>query len=58
MGNCEESVVDSDLKVKGLDNLRIVDASILPFHVSANTHAQCLMIAEKAADLVLSTKKY
>lgn len=58
MGNCEESVVDSDLKVKGLDNLRIVDASILPFHVSANTHAQCLMIAEKAADLILSTKKY
>ena len=55
MGNDENSVVDYNLRVKGIKNLRIADASILPFHVSANTNAQCLMIGEKAANLILSS---
>ena len=47
------SVVDDQLRVHGLESLRIADASIMPTVPSANTSAAVFMIAEKAADMIL-----
>jgi len=52
MGTDEMAVVGDNLKVRGLDGLRIADASIMPYTVSGNTNAACIMIGEKCADLV------
>ena len=60
MGTCRmgpdtdpTSVVDAELRVRGMENLRVIDASVMPSMISANLNAATMMIAEKASDLVL-----
>jgi choline dehydrogenase len=55
MGNDELAVVDEKLRVHGIANLRVVDASIMPQIVGGNTQAATIMIAEKAADELISS---
>lgn len=49
-----DSVVDPNLRVHGMDRLRVVDASVFPTVTSANTNAPTMMLAQKAADLILA----
>ncbi len=55
MGSDDAAVVDCELRVRGLDGLRVVDASIMPRITRGHTHAPTVMIAERAADLIRAT---
>jgi choline dehydrogenase len=52
MGQGEMSVVDPELRVRGVDGLRVADASVMPVVPRGNTNAPTIMIGEKAADMV------
>lgn len=54
MGDDEEAVVDTSLRVRGIDGLRVADASVMPSITSGNIHAPVMMVAERAADLILA----
>jgi choline dehydrogenase len=55
MGRDELSVVDGRLQVYGIDNLRIADGSIMPRITTGNTMAPCVVIGERAAELIRQT---
>ena len=57
MGADPMAVVDSGLQVKGIDNLHVADASIMPAMISGNTNATTIMIGEKASDLILGNAR-
>ncbi|KRE31466.1 GMC family oxidoreductase [Agromyces sp. Soil535] len=56
MGSDDAAVVDCELRVRGLDGLRVVDASVMPRIIRGHTHAPTVMIAERAADLIRASK--
>lgn len=53
MGSDDGAVVDPQLRVRGIDGLRVADASVMPMLISGNTHAACVMIGERAAEFAL-----
>jgi choline dehydrogenase len=54
MGSDEASVLDPQLRVRGVERLRVIDASVMPQITSANTNATSLMIGERGASLVMA----
>jgi choline dehydrogenase len=57
MGSGPMSVVDNELRVHGMEGLRVVDASVMPTVISGNTNAATIMIAEKASDLIRAASR-
>lgn len=56
MGTDDMAVVDPQLRVRGIQSLRVADASVMPVVTSGNTQAPCFMIGEKAADMILGSQ--
>jgi choline dehydrogenase len=54
MGIDKMAVVDENLRIHGLQNIRVVDASVMPEIPSANLNAPTLMVAEKASDMIIN----
>ena len=54
MGQDDMAVVDPQLRVRGIDRLRVADASVMPTLISGNPNAVCIMIGERAADFLRS----
>ena len=53
MGSDKDSVVDPQLRFRGIEGLTIADASVMPSIIGGNTNAPCVMIGERAADFIL-----